>query len=135
MEHAELSSDYITEYGSSREPPVGQKFLWIEVTLKNIGSQAHDIPAIEHYSVLYDAAELKPTYGHRQEHLDYTSLGDAIYPGQSLVAWLRFDVPASSELTALQFVYLPESSRITNPFSPTDYAWADHPVFRWNLAP
>jgi hypothetical protein len=134
MESAELTSDYITEYGTSREPPAGQKFLWVEVTLKNIGPRAHDLPAIEHYSVLYGGAELKPTYGHRKDHPDYTSLVNTVSPGQSLVAWLRFDVPAPSELTALQFAYLPDSSRITEPFSPTLYPWADHPVFLWNLA-
>jgi hypothetical protein len=131
IDHAELSTDYLTEYGSRREPPPGEKFLWVQVALKNSDTQAHDLPAVEHFSVLYGSSEFKPIYGHRQAYADYTLLGGVVYPGQSLVAWLRFDVPAVAELTMLQFAYLPKSSRVTY----LHYDWRDQPVFLWKLAP
>ncbi|MGC1379211.1 MAG: DUF4352 domain-containing protein [Anaerolineales bacterium] len=131
IDHAELSTDYLTEYGSRREPPADTKFLWVQVALKNSGAQAHDLPAAQHFSALYGGGEFKPTYGHRQGYADYTVLDGVVYPGQSLVAWLRFDVPAVAELSLLQFAYLPKSSRVTY----SDYAWRDQPVFLWRLAP
>ena len=131
MDHAELSTDYLTEYGSRREPPADKKFLWVQVALKNSDAQAHDLPDTQHFSVLYDDSEFKPTYGHRQAYADYTVLDNVVYPGQSLVAWLRFDVPTMAELAALQFAYLPKSSRVTY----LHYDWRDQPVFLWRLAP
>jgi hypothetical protein len=131
IDHAELSTDYQTEYGSLREPPAGEKFLWVQVALKNSEAQAHDLPDTQHFSALYGSSEFKPTYGHRQAYADYTLLDGVVYPGQSLVAWLRFDVPAVAELTRLQFAYLPKSSRVTY----IHYDWRDQPVFLWKLAP
>jgi hypothetical protein len=135
MDMAEFSGEYLTEYGISREPPAGEKFLWIRITLKNLGPQARAVPAVEHFSVLYDTSEFKATYGHRLDHVDYTSLDGLIYTGQSLTAWFRFDIPAAAEWPNLQFAYLPESSRVIFSFSPSHYAWGDHPVYLWRLAP
>jgi hypothetical protein len=131
IDHAELSTDYLTEYGSRREPPADKKFLWVQVALKNSGAQAHNLPDTQHFSVLYGDSEFKPTYGHRQAYADYTVLDAVVYPGQSLVAWLRFDVPVVAKLTGLQFAYLPKSSRVTY----LHYDWRDQPVFLWRLAP
>jgi len=133
VDGAEFTSGYLTEYGTSREPPTDTKFLWVRVALKNLGRQAHTVPATEHFSVVYHASEFKPAYGHRQDHVDYTSLTSMLYQGSPQTAWLRFDLPATAELTALQFAYLPESSRVT--FSPTNYVWANHPVYLWRLMP
>ena len=131
IDHAELSTDYLTEYGSRREPPAGMKFLWVQVAVKNSNTQAHDLPAVEHFSALYDGGEFKPTYGHRQAYADYTVLDGVLYPVQSVAAWLRFDVPAVAELAMSQFAYLPTSSRVAY----LNYTGDDHPVFLWRLAP
>jgi hypothetical protein len=103
--------------------------------LKNIGQVEHPLPAIEHFSALYGTSEFKPSYGHRQGNTDYTALKPVVYQGQQVDAWLRFDIPASAELKDLQFVFLPESLLVSTSFAPTDYPWADHPIYLWSCAP
>src|SRR5215475_3899865 len=36
MLQREITADYLTEYGSTRLPPPGQKFLWVHVQIKNM---------------------------------------------------------------------------------------------------
>ena len=52
MEEAEITPVYITEYGTTREPPPGKNFIWIHVLLKNIGQREKALPVSEHFSVL-----------------------------------------------------------------------------------
>jgi hypothetical protein len=133
MIEAELTEDFITEFGTSRVPPTGKKFMWVHVQLKNMGQDGIDVPPSEHFSVLYAEAELKPTYGHRKDHSDYMVLDQVIFPDQAVDAWLRFDVPAAAELKGLRFVFLPESSQVGVSFSSPTYPYAeDHPTFVWN---
>jgi hypothetical protein len=135
MSQAEIMTSYITEYGSRRDASPGTMFLWIHILLKNIGQIERPLPIIEHFSVLYGASEFKPSYGHRQGYADYTSLKPVIYQGQQADAWLRFDIPATAELKDLQFAFLPESLQMSISFAPTDYPWADHPIYLWSCAP
>jgi len=135
MDRAEVTASYITEYGSSREPTADIKFLWVHVILKNVGGEAQDLPAEEHFSALYAKTEFKPTYGHRKDHADYTSLKTVIDQGEELDAWLRFDVPADAELKDLTFAFLPESTQVSLGFSSSEFSWADHPIYLWNCAP
>jgi hypothetical protein len=69
MEQVELSKDFVTEYGFIRNPSAGEKFVWVYVQLKNVGQNQIEVPPPEHFSVLYVATEIKPTYGHRKDHL------------------------------------------------------------------
>jgi len=110
MIQAELTEDYVNEFGSMRLPSEGTKFIWVRVQLKNLGQKEIDMPDPEHFSVLYAAAEFKPNYGHRKDYADYTALDDVLFPSRQVDAWLRFDVPAGAELGDLLFVFLPESS-------------------------
>lgn len=135
MSQAEVTTSYITEYGSVRNPPLGAKFLWVHVFLKNVGQIEHGLPAIEHYSVLYGSSEFKSIYGHRQGYVDYTTLKPVVYQGQQVDAWLRFDIPAGAELKDLQFAFIPESFQVSTSFAPTDYPWADHPIYLWFCQP
>ncbi len=135
MDQAEVTESYITEYGSSRKPTTDIRFLWIHLILKNIGQQEQNLPAEEHFSALFSAIELKPTYGHRKDHADYTALNTVINTGEELDAWLRFDVPADAELKDLIFAFLPESTQVSFGFSSSDYSWADHPIYLWNCVP
>jgi len=136
MDQLEISADYMTDYGSTRIPPAGQKFLWVHVQLKNVGQTGMDVPVSEHFSVLYAATELKPTYGHRARYTDYTVLGPVIFPNQELDGWLRFDIPTTAELKDLRFIFLPESSQVGASFSSPNYPYADDkPTFVWNCAP
>ncbi len=136
MNQAEITEDFVTEFGSTRNPSPGEKFLWVHVSLKNVGQKEIDTPLPEHYSALYAETELKPTYGHRKDHTDYTSLEPVLFPGQQVEAWLRFDIPAAAELKDLRFVFLPESSQVGELFSSPNYPYAeDHPTFVWNCAP
>jgi len=133
MSQTELTWDFINEYGSQRIPSAGTKFMWVRVQLKNWGEKEIDTPNPEHFSVLYAAAEFKPTYGHRQDYADYTALDDVLFPSQQVDTWLRFDVPASAELEDLRFVFLPDSSQVGVSFSSPNYPYAEgKPTFVWN---
>lgn len=136
MDQLELTQEYLTDFGSTRIPPAGSKFLWVHVRLKNTGSVEMDVPLAEHFSVLYAAIELKPTYGHRAGHPDYTSLASTIFPNQELDGWLRFDIPTTAEFKDLRFVFLPESSQVGASYNSPNYPYADDkPTYVWNCAP
>jgi Telomeric repeat-binding factor 2. len=136
MDELEVTQDYMTDYGSSRIPPAGQKFLWVNIRLENGGQNEMEVPISEHFSVLYAGTELKPSYGHRLGHLDYTTLGTVIFPNQELDSWLRFDIPTAAELKDLRFVFLPESSQVGTSYSSPNYPYAeDKPTYVWNCAP
>lgn len=136
MTQAEINDSFVTEFGSQRVPSPGLQFLWVHVQLKNTGEKDIDLPLPEHYSALYAATELKPTYGHRKDYTDYTALGPVLFPNQEVDAWLRFDVPVNSELKDLRFVFLPESLGVGTSFSSPIYPYSeDHPTFVWKCAP
>ncbi len=133
MDQAEITEDFITEFGSTRNPPEGEKFLWVNVRLKNVGRKEIDVPLPEHFSALYADSEFKPTYGHRKDHTDYTSLEPVLFPDQQADAWLRFDIPVTAELKDLRFVFLPESSHVGISFSSPNYPYAeDYATYIWN---
>ena len=136
MDQLEITQDYVTDYSSTRSPSTGQKFLWVDIRLKNTGQIEMDVPLSEHFSVLYAGTELKPSYGHRQGYADYTALGSVIFPNQELDSWLRFDIPTAAELNELRFVFLPESSQVGASFSSPNYPYSeDKPTYVWNCAP
>ena len=120
MSQAEITTSYLTEFDSTREPPADRKFLWIHIVFKNVGQQVRDLPAPEHFSVLYGTTEFKPTYGYRKDYADYMALTISIVPGQEVDAWLRFDIYAAAELKDLWFAFLPESSQISTSFSSSE---------------
>jgi len=131
MSQADTTAAYQTQFGSSREPAPGLKFIWVEVQLENLGSKQQNLPAPEHFSVVFGKSEFKPAYGYRADHTDYTTLKTIIYQGQSEKAWLRFDIPATAELRDLRFVFLPESVQVNYSSPSSDQNWADHPEYFW----
>ena len=132
MDRLEFTQEYLTDFGSTRVPTEGNKFLWVHLFLKNIGPVEMNVPASEHFSVLYAAVELKPTYGHRAQYPDYTTLGSVIFPNQELEGWLRFDIPSASELNDLRFVFIPESSQVGSSYSSPNYPYSDDkPTYVW----
>ncbi len=136
MDQPEFTDVYETDYGSSRFPPKGGKFLWVHIGLENTGQVETAIPSEENFSVLYASTELKPTYGHRKGYKDYTTLTPVIFPGQTLDGWLRFDVPSTAEFSDMLFVYLPESSQVGASYSSPNYPYAeDKPTFVWDFVP
>jgi hypothetical protein len=136
MDQPQFTDVYETDYGSTRFPPKGGKFLWVHIGLKNTGQVETAIPGAENFSVLYASTELKPTYGHRKGYKDYTTLVQAIFPGQELDGWLRFDVPATAEFKEMLFVYLPESTQVGASYSSPTYPYAeDKPTYVWGLVP
>jgi hypothetical protein len=136
MDGPEFTDVYETDYGSTRVPPKGGKFLWVHIGLKNTGQVETAIPAAENFSVLYASTELKPTYGHRQGYKDYTTLVQVIFPDQELDGWLRFDVPITAEFKDMLFVYLPESSQVGASYSSPNYPYAeDKPTYVWDFVP
>jgi len=132
----EATEEFITEFGSTRNPSPGMKFMWVHIQLKNMGQIEMDVPKLENYSVLYAATELKPTYGHRQGYKDYSTLGSILFPDQEADGWIRFDIPVAAELKDLSCVFLPESSQIGTSFSSPNYPYSENkPTYVWNCAP
>lgn len=132
MDQIEINEEFITEYGSTRSPSAGEKFMWVHVQLKNVGQIETDTPLIEHFSVLYAATELKPTYGHRKGYAEYSTLEPVLFPDQEADGWMRFDIPATAELKDLRFIFLPESSQVGASYSSPNYPYADDkPTFVW----
>ena len=135
LDQIEITEDFITDFGSTRSPSPGMKFMWAHIQLKNVGQIEIEIPEIEHFSVLYAATELKPTYGHRQEHTDYSTLGPVLFPDQEADGWIRFDIPATAELKDMLCVFLPESAQIGTTFSSPNYPYSeDKPTYVWKCA-
>lgn len=136
MDQLEITDEYVTDFGSTRIPSAGTKFLWVHIWLKNTGQAEMKVPAFEHYSILYAATEIKPIYGHRQGYADYTSLEAVIFPNQELDGWLRFDIPVAAELGEMFFVFIPESAQVGVSYSSPNYPYADDkPTYVWNCAP
>jgi len=136
MDRLEITDEYVTDFGSTRIPSNGNKFLWVHVLLKNTGQVEMDIPLLENFSILHAAAELKPTYGHRADYTDYTSLEPVIFPGQELDGWLRFDISVAAELKDLRFVFIPESAQVGASYNSPNYPYADgRPTYVWNCEP
>ncbi|MBC7879179.1 MAG: hypothetical protein H7Y59_18575 [Anaerolineales bacterium] len=134
MQEAEITTSYVTEYDSNREPPAGKEIIWVRILLRNIGQRERNLPTPEHFSVLNGTTEFKAIYGHRKDHVDYLSLTPILVQGQEVDAWLRFDIPAGLQLDDLIFAFLPESSQISVDFSSTEYPWGDHPIYLWTCA-
>jgi hypothetical protein len=132
MDQLEITQAYITDYGSSRIPTEGNKFLWVHIRLINMGQIQMDVPLAEHFSILYAGNELKPTYGHRAQYPDYTTLTPTIFPNQDLDGWLRFDIPSAATLNDLRFIFLPESAQVGASYSSPNYPYADDkPTYVW----
>lgn len=136
MEQIEITENFVTEFGSTRNPPAGDKFMWVRVHLKNVGQVEMDTPVPEHFSVLYAASELKPTYGHRKGYPEYFSLDPVLFPNDEVDAWLRFDIPVEADLKDLRFVFIPESSQVGTSFSSPEYPYAENrATFVWKCGP
>lgn len=133
MDDLEITGEYTTDFGSTRTPPIGRKILWVHVQLKNTGQTDMDVPALEHYSILYATIEFKPTYGHRDGYVDYTTLGSTIFPNQALDGWLRIDIPDTAKLKDMRFVFIPESAQVGTSYSSPGYPYADDkPTYVWD---
>lgn len=136
MSQIEITEDFITEFGSTRNPSAGMKFMWVHIQLKNAGQIEIDTPQLENYSALYAESELKPTYGHRQGYKDYSTLDPILFPEQEADAWIRFDIPVAAELKDLLCVFLPESSQVGVSFSSPNYPYSENkPTYVWKCAP
>lgn len=132
LDQAEVTDRFVNEFGSQRVPSAGQKFLWAQVTLKNVGTNEILFPEPENFSVLYAESEFKPIYGHRQGYPDYADLDSTLFPEQEVDGWLRFDIPIAADLNDLWFVFLPTSAQVgVSPSSP-NYPYAENkPTYVW----
>jgi hypothetical protein len=135
MLQAEITTSYLNEYGSTRQPSAGMELLWIHITIANTGQTLQALPTPDHFSAINGTIEFKAIYGHRKDHLDYLTLPTDLVAGQTVDAWLRFDIPAGLELKELTFAFLPESSQISVGFPSSSYPAGDHPIYIWMCAP
>ena len=134
LDQLEITEEYITDFGSTRNPPEGKKFLWVHIRLMNTGGVEMDMPILENFSILYAATEIKPIYGHRNGYVEYTTLSKTIFPAQELDGWLRFDIPSTAELGEMRFVFIPESAQVGASYSSPNYPYADDkPTYVWDL--
>ncbi len=129
----ELGSTYTTEYGSLREPPTGQQFVWIHVQVANQGQTMQNLPPSVHYSVLYQGLEVKSSYGHRQNFSDYTTLRAGLSARQTVDGWLRYVLPIAAQAGDISFAYLPDSIQVSFVSPGTASPWAEHKIFLWRL--
>jgi hypothetical protein len=135
LDQIEITEDFITDFGSTRVPSPGMKFMWAHIQLKNVGRIETEIPQFEHFSVLYAATELKPTYGYRQGYTEYSKLGPILFPDQEADGWIRIDIPATAELKDMLCVFIPESAQIGTTFSSPSYPYSeDKPTYVWKCA-
>ena len=135
LDQIEITEDFITDFGSTRVPSPGMKFMWAHIQLKNVGRIEIEIPPFEHFSVLYAATELKPTYGYRQGYTEYSTLGPILFPGQEADGWIRIDIPTTAELKDMLCVFIPESAQIGTTFSSPNYPYSeDKPTYVWQCA-
>ena len=110
--------------------------MWVHVQLKNVGQIEVEVPILEHFSVLYAATEIKPTYGHRQGYTEYSTLGPMLFPDKAVDGWIRFDIPVAAELQDLLGVFIPESAQIGTSFSSPNYPYSENkPTYVWKCAP
>jgi hypothetical protein len=135
MKETEITSTFITEYGTTREPPPGKNIIWVRILLKNIGQHEQSLPEVEHFSVLNNTTEFKATYGHRKDHTDYMALTLTLAQGQEVDAWLRFDIPLAMDVNQFLFAFLPESSQVSIIVPSSGSAWTNHPTYLWTCAP
>lgn len=134
IQTAELNASYSTEYGTTRDAPSGNLFLWVQLSLKSTDTEGTKLPEMEHFSALFAGEEFKPTYGHREDCPDYTSLTGLLFPGSPETACLRFDLPESAGLAQIQFAFLPETTKVTVLRTDHEASYYDHPIFLWRLA-
>jgi len=135
MKETEITSTFITEYGTTREPPPGKNIIWVHILFKNIGQHEQTLPEAEHFSVLNNTTEFKATYGHRKDHTDYMALTLTLAQGQEVDAWLRFDIPLVVDVNQFLFAFLPESSQVSIIVPSSGSAWTNHPTYLWTCAP
>jgi hypothetical protein len=134
MDQFEITREYITDFGPTRNPPAGKKFLWVHIRLKNIGQTEMDAPVLENYSIVYAAIEIQPIYGHRNGYVDYSTLEAVIFPDQELDGWLRFDIPDTAGLSEMLFVFIPESAQVGTSYSSPSYPYSvDKPTYVWDI--
>src|SRR5215207_1574403 len=136
MDQIEITEEFITEFGTTRNPPVGEKFMWVHVQLRNVGQIEINTPLLENFSVLYAATELKPSYGHRGGYTEYSTLAPVLFPNDEADGWIRFDIPAAAELKDLRFVFLPISAQVGASYSSPNYPYSDDkPTYVWEVVP
>lgn len=136
MDQIEITDEFITEFGTTRNPPVGEKFMWVHVQLRNVGQIEINTPLLENFSVLYAATELKPSYGHREGYTEYSTLAPVLFPNDEADGWIRFDIPAAAELKDLRFVFLPISAQVGASYSSPNYPYSDDkPTYVWEVVP
>lgn len=113
----EISGSYVGNYDMQESPPDGANFLWINVTVENIGKNAVYAPYSVDFHVIYEGEQTDVDIfftscpGYEQYE------GGEIFPGVSKSGWLRFTIPAVAQPEQLTIVFKPEL------FSDIYYTW------------
>jgi uncharacterized protein DUF4352 len=135
MDAYETSGEYATEFSRIESPPEATKFVWVHITVKNIGIGAEKIPHFSQFSLFYEATQIEAMYGHRQDFPDYANQNfsdDRIQPAQIREGWLRFIVPSSADSSDLLFAFNESSTAF---MSGTPYVVEGQHAYFWKLTP
>ena len=54
MDQLEITDEFITEFGSTRSPSPGKKFMWAHIQLKNVGEVEIEVPLSEAWRYVAD---------------------------------------------------------------------------------
>jgi len=135
MDDHEILGEYTTEFSRIETPPEATKFVWVHITVKNIGTGAGKVPHFIRFDLFYDGTEIEAMYGHRQDFPDYADQNfsdDRIQPSQSREGWLRFIVPSSADSSDLLFAFDGSSTAFV---SGTPYVVEGQHAYFWKLTP
>jgi hypothetical protein len=129
----ELTAAYPTRFGTTRQATQDMQFLFVRLTLRNLGATELRLPEVQRYLALVFERELQATPGHRRDQTDYTDAPARIAPGEELTLWLRYEIPASATPADVIFAFTPESRTIGRLEPGAAAPWAEHPVYLWRL--
>lgn len=114
----EVSGSYVDSYDMQESPVEGAKFLWISVTVENVGKNAVYAPFASDFHVINEGEQTDSDFyfASRPGYEQYE--GGEIFPGVSKSGWIRFTIPGAAQPNELIVVFKP-----LDLFSDTYYTW------------
>jgi hypothetical protein len=95
----EVLDEYADEYGRITEPPEGAKFVWVHISVKNVGENAIDTPYGSRFKLVYQGKRIIELYRDREGYPDYRWW--ELFPNVEKEGWLGYVVPAAAEAVDL----------------------------------
>ena len=118
----EFSGPYTDEYDLYEEPPLGAKFLWTHIHIRNAGENADYSPVSSDFTIIHLGKQINSDFlfTGRPGYVQYES--GKLFPGIVREGWIRFTLPEVSDIDQITVVF--------NPFDLFDEYFAT-----WRLSP